>query len=204
VSPPGDAPPSTPATKTETWRCFVAVSLADPARAAVVEYLARLRATSTGVAWTRPDQLHLTLQFLGNVEPARLPSLTGRLRAALASVASFEMQVGGIGAFPNVSRPQVLWVGLTAPEVGALAAGVQGACAGAGFPPEQRTFRPHVTLGRVRTRSRRDAPDLGFLARDGALQFGMAPVTRVVLYRSELGAAGARHSILEDFPLLAR
>jgi len=191
-------------TAKETWRCFVAVSLAEPARAAVVEYLACLRATIVGVAWTRPDNLHLTFQFLGNVATARIPSLIALLSAELASIASFEMQVGGIGAFPSVSRPQVLWVGLTSSEIGPLAAGVQRACAAAGFPTEQRPFRPHVTLGRVRTRSRREAPDLAFLARDGARQFGAAAVERVVLYRSELGSAGARHSILADFPLLPR
>jgi 2'-5' RNA ligase len=188
----------------ERWRCFVAVSLAEPARAAVVEYLERLRATTAGIAWTRPDNLHLTFQFLGNVEASCLPSLTERLRDALASIGSFEMQVGGIGAFPSVSRPQVLWVGLTASEIGPLAAAVHRACAAEGFPPEQRTFRPHLTLGRVRTRGRRDAPDLGLLARDGARQFGGAPVERVALYRSELGSGGARHSALAIFPLLPR
>ena len=186
----------------ERWRCFVAVSLGEPARTAVIEYLERMWATTAGVAWTRPDNLHLTLQFLGSIEASCLPSLRERLQGALAPVASFEMQVGGIGAFPSVSRPQVLWVGLTSPEIGPLAAAVQRACAAEGFPPEQRKFRPHLTLGRVRTRGRRDAPDLELLARDGALEFGTAPVERVTLYRSELRPTGARHSVLAIFPLL--
>lgn len=186
----------------ERWRCFVAATLADPARAAVSAYLDQLRATTVGVTWTRPDNLHLTFQFLGNVAAARVPSLTERLRAGLAAVAAFEMQVEGIGAFPSVSRPQVLWVGLTSPAILPLAGTVQRLCDAEGFPPEQRAFRPHVTLGRVRTRSRRDAPDLGFLARDGERRFDTAPVGEVVLYRSRLGAGGARHSPLAVFPLL--
>jgi 2'-5' RNA ligase len=186
----------------ERWRCFVAATLADPARAAVVAYLDELRATTTGVGWTRPDNLHLTFQFLGDVAASRIPRLTERLRAGLAGMAAFEMEVAGIGAFPSVSRPQVLWVGLTSPAIAPLASTVQRLCDAEGFAPEQRAFRPHVTLGRVRTRSRRDAPALGFLARDGARRFGSAPVEEIVLYRSWLGAGGARHTPLAIFPLL--
>jgi 2'-5' RNA ligase len=186
----------------ERWRCFVAASLADPARSAVLVYLDELRAATSGVGWTRPDNLHLTFRFLGDVAATRVPSLVERLRAGLTGVMAFEMRVTGVGAFPSVSRPQVLWVGLESPAIAPLAATVRRLCEAEGFPAEPRAFRPHVTLGRVRTRSRRDAPDLAFLARDGARRFEAAPVREVVLYRSRLGAGGARHSPLAIFPLL--
>lgn len=183
----------------ERWRCFVAVSLAEPARAAVVAYLERLRATVAGVAWTRADTLHLTLQFLGDVASSRVPSLIDRWRDALGDAEAFTLRVGGVGAFPNLARPQVLWVGTTSDRVAALVERVQGASEAEGFARERRPFHPHVTLGRVR--SRRDAPDLAFLARDGAREFGSAPVEQIVLYRSELRAGGARHTPLAIFPL---
>lgn len=185
----------------ERWRCFVAVSLAEPARAAVVAYLERLRATVAGVAWTRTDNLHLTLQFLGDVASSRLPSLTERWRDALDDVGALTLRVGGVGAFPNLARPQVLWVGTTSDRLAGLVERVQGASEAEGFARERRPFHPHVTLGRVRMRSRRDVPDLAFLARDGAREFGSAPVEQIVLFRSELGPGGARHTPLAIFPL---
>ena len=191
--------PGEPAAPEERWRCFVAVTLGDPTRAALIEYLERLRATVAGVGWTRPENLHLTLKFLGDVAPARVPSLTERLRLAVAAEPAFTARVGGVGAFPSLARPQALWIGVGSPRVAALAAAVESACEREGFEPERRPFRPHVTLGRVR--DRRPRPDLSFLARDGDRELGIAPVADVVLFRSELQARGARHSVLARLPL---
>ena len=183
----------------ERWRCFVAVELPDPARAAVIRYLRELRPTVSGVAWTRPESLHLTLAFLGDVPVPVIPDLRLRLATALARSERFAARVVGVGAFPSLVRPQVLWVGVEAPAVGGLAAAVRGACIAAGLPHDDRRFRPHVTIGRVRTR--RVGSDLALLARDGERDFGTAEIERVVLYRSQLGAGGARHSPLATFPL---
>ncbi len=185
------------------WRCFVAIDLAEPARTAVVAYLAALRTTVAGVAWTRPENLHLTLAFLGDLPAARIPSLTERLTLALRGSPRLEIRAVGVGAFPSLGRPQVLWVGIESPRLAALADQVQTACAREGAAREARAFRPHVTLGRVRARSRRAGPDLMPLARDGAREFGTALVERVVLYRSELGTGGARHTPLATFALAA-
>jgi 2'-5' RNA ligase len=182
-------------------RSFIAISLADPARAAAVEYLERLRATVGGVAWTRTENLHLTLKFLGGVAAARIPPLIDRLRAVTAAQAPFTLRVVGVGAFPSLARPRVLWIGLASAALAALARAVEAACEAEGFEPERRALHPHVTLGRARTSSGRGAPDLGFLASDGSREFGIAPVEAVVLFRSETAAAGARHTALATFPL---
>lgn len=201
MSRPGD--PSAGGAPAERWRCFVAVDLDEPARAAVARYLGDLRATLPGVGWTRAENLHLTLAFLGDVPRGQIPSLTDRLAALVGAVAGFTARAVGVGAFPSLARPQVLWVGIAAPELAALADVVQGACERKGFPRERRPFRPHVTLGRVRARNAREGADLALLARDGDRDFGVAPITRVVLYRSELGRGGARHVPLASFPLAA-
>jgi 2'-5' RNA ligase len=185
----------------ERWRCFVAIDLTDPARSAVDAYLRELRTTMPGVAWTRSENLHLTLAFLGDVAAASVPDVTARLAAALAGVGGFAARATGVGAFPSLARPQVLWVGIAAPPLLVLADVVQEACAAAGIPRERRPFRPHVTLGRVRTRTRGGRADLALLARDGDRDFGAATIERVILYRSELGHGGARHSPLAAFPL---
>ncbi len=183
----------------ERWRSFVAVALDAPVRAALVEYLDRLRATVAGVAWTRAENLHLTLKFLGDVPTTRIAALTERLRAAVATEPAFTMRVVGAGAFPSLARPQTLWVGVESDGIVALAAAVERACEAEGFAAEHRRFHPHVTLGRVR--DRRPAPDLAFLARDGDRDLGISHVDAVTLFRSELGAGGARHSALATLPL---
>jgi RNA 2',3'-cyclic 3'-phosphodiesterase len=185
----------------ERWRCFVAIGIAEPARTAVVEYLERLRSTVAGVAWVKPDNLHLTLRFLGNVAATRVPGLTEQLRLTLAPHPGCELRVAGVGAFPSLARPQALWIGVGSPRLTALAAAVEAACERAGFGSERRAFRPHVTLGRVR--ARHPAPDLTFLARDGGRELGITPVGEVVLFRSVLQAQGARHSVLASVPLAA-
>lgn len=198
MSRPGDPPG---AGGDAAWRCFIAVSLADPARAAVVEYLRGLRTTVSWVSWTRPEQLHLTLKFLGSVAPARIPALEARLAEVAGAVEACTAEVAGVGAFPNIARPQVLWVGVRAPTLASLADAVEVSCVAEGFARETRPFRPHVTLGRVRERGGRATPELTLFARDGARTFGTSPVREVTLFRSVLGPGGARHSALASFGL---
>lgn len=185
-------------------RCFVAVDLDEPTRATVAAYLGELRTTIPGVAWTHPENLHLTIAFLGDVLPARIPSLTDRLATMVGGIGVFTARVMGVGAFPSLSRPQVLWVGIAAAALAVLATAVQAACEQEGFPRERRPFRPHVTLGRLRSRAERSRAGLAVLARDGGRDFGSTAITRVVLYRSVLDRAGARHFPIATFPLAER
>jgi RNA 2',3'-cyclic 3'-phosphodiesterase len=181
-------------------RTFVALELDASVRAAVADYLATLRSVP-GVAWARPENLHLTLKFLGNVATARLPALTERLAAATATLPSFVMHVAGVGAFPNLARPRILWVGCEAAPLGALATAVDAACVRAGFAAEARAFHPHVTLGRIREPGRRDR--FPFLATDGGRTFGSSAVAAIVLFASKLGSGGARYTPLATIPLAA-
>jgi 2'-5' RNA ligase len=183
-----------------TLRTFVAIELVDPARAAVADYLATLRPTP-GVAWSQPENLHLTLKFLGNVPTATLPVLTERLADATASQGPFAISVAGVGAFPNLARPRVLWVGCKATPLPTLAAAVDAACVRAGFAAEDRAFHPHVTLGRVRERTRMRFP---FLASDGARDFGASTASAIVLFASKLGSGGARYTPLATLALVDR
>jgi len=177
-------------------RAFVAIPIAEPARTAVLAYLERLRATVGGVAWTRSENLHFTLRFLGDVPAGRIAGLGVRLQTLAPVAGPFTLQVVGVGAFPSLARPRVIWVGVSSPLLAPLADAVESACVAEGFEPERRPLRPHVTLGRVRATDRKGIPDLGFLAADGDRDFGGAPVDGIVLFRSELRAEGARHTVL--------
>ncbi len=154
------------------------------------------------VAWVAPDNVHLTLKFLGGVEAARLDAVAGALAGAVAGCRPFDLTVRGLGAFPTPARPRVLWAG--ADEGAALAATlarrVDDALVALGFPAESRAFSAHVTLGRVR--APRSNPRL-VEALAGGAAFGRQRVDRLALMRSELSPRGARYTELAAVPLVA-
>jgi len=179
-------------------RAFLAVELPDPARRAVVELVRRLRGRpgGEGVRWARPETLHVTLRFLGDdVAPEATGDLARRVGAEVAEIAPFELRLGPVRPFPSPRRPRVVALDVEPPEpLAGLAAAVERGVAAAGLPPEARPFRGHLTLGRLRGRRFPDASDL-------ATPPTPIPVRGVVLFRSELGPDGARHTPLEQIPL---
>ncbi len=182
-------------------RSFVAIDIEEPVRPAIVAYLAELRQRIDDAAWTPPENVHLTLKFLGSVAPDRLATLGERLASIAAEQPSFPIAFDGVGAFPSVARPRILWVGAAAAELGTLAAAVDAASVTIGVTPEERPFHPHVTLARLRERrGRRDRDSVraarAVLAADGARAFGTAPARSLVLFRSDTGPRGARHTPL--------
>lgn len=113
----------------------------------------RERPTRLPVKWVRPENIHLSLKFLGDVEDAREPALRTALKEAAGSGAEarpLTVHIEGFGAFPDYHRPRVLWAGVAPdPALELLQHGVEQAFAPLGFPTEARAFRPHVTLGRA-------------------------------------------------------
>jgi len=166
-------------------------------REALGAAIERLRGTARGVAWVAPENLHLTLKFLGSVDETGLAALTSALTSAVTGLAAFDAEVRGLGAFPTPTRPRVVWAGIAAgaPALVDVAGRVEAALAALGFPPDERPFSPHVTLGRVRQPGR--APALaGALAAGAGRAFGRTRVGRVSLMRSDLSPRGARYTEL--------
>jgi 2'-5' RNA ligase len=149
------------------------------------------------VRWTRVDDVHLTLQFLGAVPEERLAGVTAAVTAVAASSPALELEVHGAGAFPSARRARVLWAGVSG-EVSALAqlvAELGRQLAPLGFPPEERPFSAHLTLGR--SRDPRGLPGLAAaLARCGDGPSARWTVTQLVLFRSHLSPKGARYEAL--------
>ena len=174
--------------------------LPDDVRQQLAGAVDRLRSHVTDVAWIAPSNLHVTLKFLGQVEPERAAPLGDALRAAVAAEPAFDVAVRGLGAFPSPMRPRVLWAGLDDPKraLATLAERVDVCCAELGFARESRAFAAHVTLGRVREPRRQPALATA-LARGN--DFGAVRVDRVSLMRSELSPRGARYSELAGAPL---
>jgi 2'-5' RNA ligase len=173
-------------------------------RAALGREIERLRSVVRGVAWVAPDNLHVTLKFLGHVEPARLERVGHALAGVASQHAAFDLEVRGLGAFPTPTRARVIWAGLVGgtPALGALAASVEKVLAESGFAPEGRPFAAHLTLARVRE-PRRDERLAAALAAGAARGFGRFRVEHLILMRSDLSPKGARYTPLVTLPLTA-
>ena len=187
---------------TEASRCFVAVPLGDPLRAALSTAAARWRQQPPAdqLRWAQPEAWHLTLAFLGPVAREVLPSVTAAIEGVAAAHPVSEVATGRLGAFHRPRSARVLWYGVADPagRLAALAADLAGAI---GLPAGE-PFRPHVTLARARHASvdlRGWIEPASASAPDGALG-----VDRIELLRSHLGRGPARYETLAAFDLGGR
>ncbi len=183
-------------------RAFVAVNLSEPVRAALAEAQGRLRQVPADVSWTRPANIHVTLKFLGEMGESGVERVGRALERAAAPHAPFTAGVGGFGVFPPKGPPRVLWAGVAegAEALVSLQGAVERALAALGFPREGRPYRPHCTLGRVR--SPRNAAALVEAAAglgDGLL--GTVTVDHIDLMQSQLHPAGSIYTVLRSIPL---
>jgi 2'-5' RNA ligase len=180
----------------EEIRAFVAVELPASAVAALADLQSRLKGALRNVAWTRPEAMHLTLRFLGNIRAEQRPGLVAALDRALNGRRSFLLRLGRPGSFGG----RVVWVGLETPppELGETAAAIHAACAPFSAHDEKREFNPHITLGRMRR------PWSGCARAVAAERFEPPPTWRVdtvKLLRSELRPGGSRYTALAEFAL---
>jgi 2'-5' RNA ligase len=171
-------------------RLFFAIPLSEPARDAVAEVLRPIRSLAAGIAWERRANLHLTLRFCGEVDPAQVDPLADAVAPWARRLPPPPLVLAGGGAFPDARRPRVLWIGLRPADVLApLAQAVGNAVAPLGFPPEERAFTAHLTVGRVRE---------GRADRVAAALLELGEVSRftaeaVVLYQSLPSPDGPRY-----------
>lgn len=188
-------------------RLFIAIELDATLRAALVRLEDALRETidARAVRWVDPKNIHLTLKFLGNVNPARVGDMTAALERATIRVASHELTAIGLGAFPNCNRPNNIWVGLEGdvPTAALLARRIDAEFVREGFAPEERGLIPHLTLGRLKrevTSSQRAAVGRALQAIP-TQSYGTVRVERVYLIASDLQPTGPVYRTLAQFPL---
>lgn len=181
-------------------RLFLAVELPAPLRERLAALQSRLRPDSAGWRWARPEGIHLTLRFLGEVEAQRDSACRSAWREAVRPLPPFRFALEGLGRFPPGGRPRVMWVGVKETGSGgvlqALAERLEQAARECGFPPERRRFSPHLTLARAARGGRPEWPG-GAEERIGE----RVEVDRVFLFLSELRPSGARYTALDSFGL---
>lgn len=153
-------------------RLFVAVLLSDEARDRLAAVQKVLRSRCEGVRWVKPELLHLTVRFLGDVGDGAVSSAAAAVERGAAEAEPFEMSVAGLGAFPPDGPVRVVWAGASdrSGRMAAMERGVRAALDRAGFPPEARAWSPHITLGRARARGWARASGTG--RTDGSIDSG--------------------------------
>lgn len=195
-------------------RTFVAIELDEEIRKSIAatqeqvqdQLLRHLPQRTPGVRvqWVRPASIHLTLKFLGDIDEARIEDIRATLLSAVRGQSRFAVEVGGLGVFPDLRAPRVLWIGLVGQvnTLMCLADQVETALTSMGFPPEARRLSPHLTLARIKERSRevgKGLADSGLMTQ--SFRVGSLPVHEVCLMRSDLKPSGAIYTRLCEVPL---
>lgn len=189
----------------ELVRAFIAVEIPAVIRQQLGLLVSPLnRGHDSAVRWVRNDNIHVTLKFLGDSEPARLEKLYRELRPALEGLPIFDLNVGGFGVFPNINRPRVFWCGLqSTPALNDLYEKVESLCASAGYQRENRPFSPHLTLGRSSERAAaRELQEIAAAIHKISKQpIGVARVDGLTIFRSRLSPGGSIYTPLYKIPL---
>jgi len=182
-----------------TFRGFIAADV--PPTPSLKDFAAELRKADGPLKVVSPDQLHLTLKFLGDTEEGLVPEIVTAMREAASGVRPFEICVRGTGAFPSLGRMNVIWVGVEGAEpLASIAAALEASVEPLGFPRENRTWKAHVTLARVK--GSRDLEGARKILRARATEeFGTHRVDAIHLKRSVLTPQGAQYSVVESVRL---
>ena len=183
-------------------RTFIAIELPPDVRARVAQHIACLRheLPDARASWSREDNLHLTLKFLGNVSVADIQKVSNAVASAAKSAPSFELTFSDCGTFPPHGRPGVLWIGTQTSGLQALHAAIDKELAEAGFPRESRPFRPHLTIARLR--HPQGARRLAELHKSLGFPVIAFDVSEVVVFRSELLKDGSKHTAISRHELV--
>ena len=179
-----------------TYRTFIALEMPAKLRATIIDYIKQLRdkVPDISASWSREDNLHLTLKFLGDVPVARIVDVSAAASAAARASDPFELILGGCGVFPTKGKPSVLWIGIEDPRGGLhkVQQSLEEECAARGFTRDSRAFHPHLTIARIRKPQRMKDLAAAHLASDFPAQTFTAK--ELVVFRSELLPQGSRHT----------
>ncbi|MDT3779687.1 RNA 2',3'-cyclic phosphodiesterase [Nitrospira sp. MA-1] len=185
-------------------RVFLAVELSLDLCRKVSEFQQQLQNFLPHVNWVRPESIHLTLKFLGNVDASMVDQVLTALEPIGKSQPPFTLEIQGLGVFPHVRRPRILWIGCTGdiPALLNLVSGVEGALDPLDFPSEEKPYVPHLTLARIK----HDNSQVGkVLTHSGLLEqpqnLGILPVARITLFRSNVTTIGVEYIPLWAVPL---
>ena len=183
-------------------RLFVALEIPSEVRENLADLLKSLRAVSPQTRFVRPENLHVTLKFIGEVPEAKLAAIRGAL-AGVRSEQAITLDFRGLGFFSNEKHPRVFWIGITAsPNLKPLVTDIEIAAETVGIAREQREFSPHLTLARFES-ARLQERLRGAIQENVTRHFGSLRTNRFHLIESKLKSSGAEYTTVESFPFAA-
>lgn len=190
-------------------RTFLAIELPDALRTRLAAIEGDFSRHLSVLKWSGPDLLHITLRFLGGVPEIRMPLIMDAARDAASQTPDFRLSLSGLGAFPTVRKPRVIWVGLVKDQgyeaLQQLFSRAEAGLVASGFQSEERSFAPHITLARTRDSiSEPERRELGTALAGVAEHMtvdGTIPVQELTVMRSELGRGSPRYTPLARYPL---
>jgi 2'-5' RNA ligase len=190
-------------TRNETWRVFCAVELPSLVREKISEHITRLLtvAPNSPTSWVRPENIHLTLKFVGDIPLDRVKDLTQAAANAATGFCPFEIVIGNTGSFPKHGTPRVLWLGVDddSGKLAQLQAALDDECLQLGFAREERAFNPHLTI--ARGRKPKGARALALAHKE----IGFVPleisVRELTVIRSELSSKGSNYTAISRHAL---
>jgi RNA 2',3'-cyclic 3'-phosphodiesterase len=182
----------------QSWRVFCAIELPDVVRARLEDHNLRLRkeVPDAAASWSRVENIHLTLKFFGNVDVKRIQKISEAAERTVKEFPGFQIGVGETGVFPRASRPQVLWIGVTdrSGQLSALQGKFEDECAVEGFPKEDRAYRPHLTIARLRRpEGARQLAEAHLGLRFESIEIDLK---ELVVFRSELSPKGSKYTAI--------
>jgi 2'-5' RNA ligase len=186
-------------------RSFLAIELPEPIQRKIGEVQGGLKSSRADVRWTNPEKIHVTLKFFGNIEESKIDPIFKSIEEPIRNTLPFSLKVRGVGAFPHLKNPRVIWIGLVDEKetLTSLQKQIETYLEKIGFQPEDRPFRPHLTLGRMKS-SRGKEELVGRMEKHKEEEFGGFKVERVVLFKSDLRPSGPIYTPLREMKLGGR
>jgi 2'-5' RNA ligase len=171
-------------------RAFIAIELPEAFKREVDKLILKLKPAGEGIRWVKAGNLHFTLRFLGDIEQDSIPGLQQRLAEKLKDLPPFSIKLSGLGCFPNLKRPKVIWVGADGAldELKKLAFEVESACRDQGFGEGDKAFSAHLTIGRVKFA--RGLEPLTRMIEQAAFETDSFEIREVVIFKSDLSPRG--------------
>ena len=186
-------------------RSFLAIELPKLILKKIEEVQRDLRSTRADVRWVNPEKIHLTLKFFGNIEELRIDPIFKSIEEPIRNTPPYSIEVKGVGAFPQLRNPRVIWIGLVNGKeiLTSFQKQIETQLEKIGFQTENRPFHPHLTLGRMKS-SRGREEMVGRMEKHREEEFGDFQVERVILFKSDLKPSGPVYTLLREMKLGGR
>lgn len=185
-----------------TIRAFIACDVPETLLEKISSVQDKLKELDAAVSWTKISGIHITLKFLGDIEEGFIDRIASVILEAVKGESPFEIKIKGSGAFPNLKNPRVVWVGVgdDARRLSNIQQALDSGLKAFGYEPDEREFRPHLTLGRVKGAKGRERLSSA-ISGQKEIEIGSFTVDRVILYKSELKPSGAIYTKLKEIKL---